>query len=154
MYNVIISTDPKVKEWYCNELCPSSFSIISPCPVLFITDITIVSSKSNMFSLWYNCYINHLMLLNNNHSINCTYFFQSDWQDGHVLANLVKSLGETVPPLTGSHHENQQKGNLQNTYIGVMVSMLTSSMVDCGFEPWSSQTTLRRKNRLVGLELG
>jgi hypothetical protein len=40
-------------------------------------------------------------------------FFQSDWQDGHVLANLVKSLGETVPPLTGSHHENQQKGNLK-----------------------------------------
>ena len=53
------------------------------------------------------------MLLNNNHSINCAYFFQSDWQDGHVLANLVKSLGETVPPLTGSHHENQQKGNLK-----------------------------------------
>ena len=50
MYNVIISPDPKVKVRYCNELCPSSFGIISPCPVLYKTDITIISSKSNVFS--------------------------------------------------------------------------------------------------------
>lgn len=36
--------------------------------------------------------------------------FQSDWQDGHLLSNLVKSLGESTPPLTGSNSENIQKG--------------------------------------------
>ena len=51
---------------------------------------------------------------------------------------------------------------------GVMVSMLTSSAIDCGFEPWSGQTKdykigiccfsakhapLRREQRLVGSEL-
>ena len=56
--------------------------------------------------------------------------FTSDWQDGHVLANLVQSLGETVPPLTGSHHENQQKGLEAAVRLGVQPILTAKEMCD------------------------
>lgn len=56
--------------------------------------------------------------------------FTSDWQDGHVLANLVKSLGESVSPLTGSHHENMQKGLDAAARLGVQPILTAKEMCD------------------------
>ncbi|XP_052106413.1 filamin-A-like isoform X2 [Mytilus californianus] len=56
--------------------------------------------------------------------------FASDWQDGHLLANLVKSLGENVPNLTGSNSENIQKGLEAAQRLGVNPILTAKEMCD------------------------